>query len=51
MSCVGRERMFEHFSRTFGTPVTLLRLNYATELRYGVLVDIGQRVYTGRPFP
>ena len=49
MSCVGRERMFEHFSRTFGTPVTLLRLNYANELRYGVLVDIGQRVYAGRP--
>jgi nucleoside-diphosphate-sugar epimerase len=49
MSCVGRERMFEHFSRTFGTPVALLRLNYACELRYGVLVDIGQRVHAGRP--
>ena len=48
MSCVGRERMFEHFSRTFRIPVTLLRLNYASELRYGVLVDIAQRVHAGR---
>ena len=49
MSCVGRERLFEYFSRTFGTRVTLLRLNYAAELRYGVLVDIAERVYAGRP--
>ena len=50
MSCLGRERMFEHFSRTFGTPMAILRLNYATELRYGVLV--GHRAsgcYAGRP--
>ena len=39
MSCLGRERMFEHFSRTQGTPVALIRLNYACDLRYGVLVD------------
>jgi nucleoside-diphosphate-sugar epimerase len=51
MSCVGRERMFEHFSRTLDTPVTLLRLNYATELRYGVLVDIAQQVLGGLPVP
>lgn len=51
MSCVGRERMFEHFSRSSGTPVTLLRLNYATELRYGVLVDIAERVFAERPVP
>jgi nucleoside-diphosphate-sugar epimerase len=43
-SCVGRERIFEHFSRTLGIPTTLLRLNYACELRYGVLVDLAQRV-------
>lgn len=49
MSCVGRERMFEHFSRTQGTPVTLIRLNYAVEMRYGVLLDIGSKVYEGRP--
>ena len=48
-SCLGRERMFEHFSRQYGTPVTLLRLNYAVELRYGVLVDIGQKVFERCP--
>lgn len=47
MSCLGRERMFEHFSVTQGTPTALLRLNYATELRYGVLVDLAQRVWRG----
>lgn len=47
MSCVGRERIFEHFSRMHKTRMTILRLNYATELRYGVLVDIAQRVHAG----
>ncbi|HXG12467.1 MAG TPA: NAD-dependent epimerase/dehydratase family protein [Gemmataceae bacterium] len=47
MSCVGRERIFEHFSRTLGIPMALLRLNYATEMRYGVLVDIARRVAAG----
>lgn len=45
MSCLGRERMFEHFSRVFRTPCALIRLNYSTELRYGVLVDIAKRVW------
>jgi nucleoside-diphosphate-sugar epimerase len=49
MSCLGRERIFEHFSRTNRTRMSILRLNYATELRYGVLVDIAQRVYAGQP--
>jgi nucleoside-diphosphate-sugar epimerase len=49
MSCVGRERIFEHFSRVNNTPMIILRLNYACELRYGVLVDIAQRVETGHP--
>jgi nucleoside-diphosphate-sugar epimerase len=44
MSCVGRERIFDHFSRANGTPMAILRLNYASELRYGVLLDIAQRV-------
>ena len=47
MSCLGRERMFEHFSRTLGTKVSLIRLNYATELRYGVLVDLARKVMAG----
>jgi nucleoside-diphosphate-sugar epimerase len=49
MSCVGRERMFEHFSRANKTKMTILRLNYASELRYGVLLDIAQRVNAGQP--
>jgi nucleoside-diphosphate-sugar epimerase len=48
-SCVGRERIYEHFSRTLGIPLALLRLNYACELRYGVLVDLAQRVQAGEP--
>jgi nucleoside-diphosphate-sugar epimerase len=48
LSVLGRERMFEYFSARHGTPVTLLRLNYAVELRYGVLVDIASRVFDGR---
>ena len=47
MSCLGRERMFEHMSRTHGTPVAILRLNYATEMRYGLLVDLARKVYAG----
>ena len=45
ISCLGRERMFEHFSRVNATPTSLIRLNYATEMRYGVLVDIAQKVW------
>lgn len=48
-SCLGRERIFEYFSRRSGTPVTIFRLNYAIDLRYGVLHDIGRAVHEGRP--
>jgi nucleoside-diphosphate-sugar epimerase len=48
-SALGRERMFEYGSSRYGTPVTILRLNYAVELRYGVLVDIGRAVFERRP--
>jgi nucleoside-diphosphate-sugar epimerase len=48
-SVLGRERMFEYGSSQWGTPVVLLRLNYAVELRYGVLVDIALSVFNGRP--
>jgi nucleoside-diphosphate-sugar epimerase len=51
MSCLGRERIFEHFSRTEHTKMSIIRLNYATELRYGVLLDIAQRVQNGYPVP
>jgi len=48
-SCLGRERIFEYFSQTNGTRSLIFRLNYAVDLRYGVLVDIAQRVYEGLP--
>ncbi len=46
-SCVGRERLFEYYSQKHGTPGRLFRLNYAIDLRYGVLVDIAQKVAAG----
>ena len=49
MSCLGRERMFAYFSQTQGTPVALIRLNYANEMRYGTLVDLAQKVMAGEP--
>ena len=49
MSVLGRERIFDHFSRTLNIPTALIRLNYAVELRYGVLVDIAQKVWAGEP--
>ena len=48
-SCLGRERIFEYYSQEYGTPCLLFRLNYAVDLRYGVLVDIARKVFTGQP--
>jgi len=48
-SCVGRERIYDYFSRTAGTPISILRLNYACELRYGVLVDLARQILAGEP--
>ncbi|MGZ5837416.1 MAG: NAD-dependent epimerase/dehydratase family protein [Xanthobacteraceae bacterium] len=48
-SCVGRERMFEYFSRKFATPGRLFRLNYAIDMRYGVLHDIATKILQGKP--
>lgn len=48
-SCLGRERMFEHFSKTNGTPVLIYRLNYAIDLRYGVLLEIAKSVKGKKP--
>jgi nucleoside-diphosphate-sugar epimerase len=48
-SCVGRERMFEYFSKKFSTPGRLFRLNYAIDMRYGVLYDIASKVFRGKP--
>jgi nucleoside-diphosphate-sugar epimerase len=49
MSCLGRERMFDHFSHTAGLKVVQFRLNYAVELRYGVLADVAAKVWAGLP--
>ena len=49
MSALGRERLFLYFSEKYGIPVAIVRLNYAVEMRYGVLVDIGQKVLAGQP--
>jgi nucleoside-diphosphate-sugar epimerase len=49
MSCLGRERMFEHFSRALNIPISIIRLNYAVEMRYGVLHDLATRVNNGQP--
>jgi len=46
-SCVAREAMFQYFSRTRGTPGRIIRLNYAIDMRYGVLHDVAQRVFQG----
>lgn len=48
-SALARERVFQYFSRRNATPVCLLRLNYAVDLRYGVLVDLAQKVLRNEP--
>ena len=48
-SCLGRERVFEFHSLEYGTPCLIFRLNYAVDLRYGVLVDIARKVRDGEP--
>jgi nucleoside-diphosphate-sugar epimerase len=48
-SCLGRERMFEYFSQLYNTPVTLIRLNYANEPRYGIIVDLTFKILNNEP--
>lgn len=48
-SCIGRERMFEYFGAKHGTPGRAFRLNYAIDMRYGVLFDIASKVHRGEP--
>jgi nucleoside-diphosphate-sugar epimerase len=49
LSALGRERIFEYFSQKNDSPTVLLRLNYAVEMRYGVLVDVARQVFAGEP--
>jgi nucleoside-diphosphate-sugar epimerase len=48
-SCLGRERIFEHFSHKNNTPMFIYRLNYAIDLRYGVLLELARSVKEQRP--
>jgi len=48
-SCLGRERVFAYYSAARKTPTCLYRLNYAIDLRYGVLHDIARRIWQGEP--
>ena len=48
-SCLSRERICTYFSSQFGTPMVILRLNYAIDLRYGILLDIAEKVYAEAP--
>lgn len=48
-SCLARERIFEYYSNEYKTECLILRLNYAVDLRYGVLVDIARKVHSGEP--
>ncbi|MBZ6176435.1 MULTISPECIES: NAD(P)-dependent oxidoreductase [Streptomyces] len=49
LTCLGRERVLTHAAVTRGTPVALIRLNYAVEPRYGVLADLARTLLAGRP--
>lgn len=48
-SCLGRERVFQHFSNKYNTPVLVYRLNYANDLQYGVLLEIAKSVRDEKP--
>lgn len=48
-SCVARERMFDFYSRRDATPILHFRLNYAIDLRYGVLLDIARKIWNDAP--
>ena len=50
-SCLSRERICTYFSSRFGTPMAILRLNYAIDLRYGILLDIAEKVYAEEVIP
>jgi hypothetical protein len=48
-SCLGRERIFQYFAEKNQTPTLIYRLNYAVELRYGVLLELAKAVNEQRP--
>lgn len=50
-SCLRREEAFLRAGREFGTPVSIIRLNYAVEFRYGVPVDLAHKILADEPIP
>lgn len=48
-SCLARERVFQYYSNKYSTPCLIYRLNYAIDLRYGVLVDVARQVFDNKP--
>jgi nucleoside-diphosphate-sugar epimerase len=48
-SCLGRERVCQHFAQVNQTPMTIVRLNYANEPRYGIIVDLTRTLLQGKP--
>ncbi len=48
-SCVARERIFQYYSKQSDSPGRLARLNYAIDLRYGVLHDVALKVLNEQP--
>ncbi|QHW33996.1 NAD(P)-dependent oxidoreductase [Paenibacillus rhizovicinus] len=48
-SCLGRERIFEHFAKKYEIPMVIYRLNYAIDMRYGVLLELAKSVKAGKP--
>jgi nucleoside-diphosphate-sugar epimerase len=48
-SCLGREQAFLDAGRDFDTAISLIRLNYAVEFRYGVPVDLAAKILAGEP--
>lgn len=49
MSCLARERAFEYAANRYGTPVFFYRLNFAVDLRYGVLYDMAEKILSSTP--
>jgi nucleoside-diphosphate-sugar epimerase len=48
-SCLARERLFTAAARRHGAPTAIVRLNYAHDLRYGVLTDLAGRLIRAEP--
>lgn len=48
-SCLGRERIFEHFAKENQTPITIFRLNYAIDLKYGVISELARTILADEP--